>query len=161
MESHIRTNEDFDAFFAECQGETAHAASTIDAEIERLKNELSDCQTAIAQWDAKFEKRRISDDEHEEKVAPHRERIRTIKARLDELEATKPALVEKETMKAIFVSLRDSWDGLDAPARKALVQRLVIELPIRIVVYRGRRVEVQAKQGDVQRSSSLQSQAGE
>jgi site-specific DNA recombinase len=112
------------------------------SEIDRLQSELDECKAAIDRWDAKYERGNMSEEEHEEKTRPIKNRMKAIQSNLAGLEAKVIRLPSMETMKIAFENVTRSWYGLSLEQRKTVVQALVESMPIEIVVHRSRRVEI-------------------
>jgi prefoldin subunit 5 len=112
------------------------------SEIDRLQSELDECKAAIDRWDAKYERGNMSEEEHEEKTRPIKNRMKAIQSNLAGLEAKVIRLPSMETMKIAFENVTRSWYGLSLEQRKTVVQALVESMPIEIVVHRSRRVKI-------------------
>jgi site-specific DNA recombinase len=139
----LRRGEDLERFAAAYQAAKQSKTSTSQAELDRLNEDLADAEFAVRQWDVKFEKGRITEDEHEEKTATHVDRIRSLRAKLAELDIEEIEHTPNfDALATLAVNIREAWQGLTPPERKALLLNFVQSYRSTIFIFPDRTVEI-------------------
>lgn len=112
------------------------------AEKKRMEQDLGDAEAAVDRWKRLFEKGRIEDEEYLAEVRPHRERAKQLKEKLMEVAEQVIEVPSKQMLGDFAINFRESWEELEAPERKAVLQKFVQAFKLQIVVYPERRVEL-------------------
>lgn len=131
-----------DVFMAQCEAEWTRKVGFDSAELRRLESDLQDAQNAIRRWDKAYETGRLEFEEYLDRVGPHRERIKVIETRLEEVKQI-PAPPSRETLAAHAVDFRYIWNQATQPERKALLMRVIPAFGARVLLCRDREVKLE------------------
>lgn len=142
IESLHRDPASLDRLLAEYHVQAESKTGMTQAERSRMKQDLADAEAAVDRWKRLFEKGHIEDDEYLSEVRPHRERIKQLKEKLAEVEEQQIELPPLETLGDFAINFRESWESLDLPERKALVQRFTQAFKVQILIYPDRQVDL-------------------
>lgn len=138
----LQRPDTLNAFMEQCEAEWARKVGFDSAELRRLETDLQDAHSAIRRWDKAYETGRLEFEEYLERVGPHRERIKVIEARLEEVKQI-PAPPSRETLAAHAVDFRFVWNQASPPERKALLMRVIPAFGAKILLCRDREVKLE------------------
>lgn len=142
VESLHRDPSSLDRLLAEFAAEAATKTGLTQAERKRMEQDLAEAEGALDRWKRLFEKGHIEDEEYLAEVKPHRDRIKQLRERLAEYDARTVEIPSKPALGEFAINFRESWEGLEMPERKALLQRFVQAFKVQILLFPDRRVEI-------------------
>ncbi|MDF2629241.1 MAG: site-specific recombinase for integration and excision [Symbiobacteriaceae bacterium] len=127
---------------ADFAAEAATRTGLTQAERKRMEQDLAEAEGALDRWKRLFEKGHIEDEEYLAEVKPHRQRIKQLKERLAEYDAQAVEVPSLSDLGAFAINFRESWEALEMPEQKALLQQFVRAFRVQILLFPDRRVEL-------------------
>jgi site-specific DNA recombinase len=131
-----------DRLLAEYHVQAEAKTGLTQAERKRMEQDLAEAEAAVDRWKRLFEKGHMDDEEYLAEVRPHKERAKQLKERLAEYAEQQVELPAKQAFGDFAINFRESWEQLEPPERKALLQRFVQAFKVQILIYPDRRVEL-------------------
>jgi site-specific DNA recombinase len=131
-----------DRLLADYQAQANSRMGLTQAESKRMEQDLAEAEAAVERWKRLFEKGHIDDDEYVAEVRPHKERIKQLKEKLAEYAGQQVELPPREAFGGFALNFRESWENLEPPERKALLQQFVEAFKAQILIFPDRRVEI-------------------
>jgi site-specific DNA recombinase len=142
IESLHQDPSSLDRLLAKFAAEAMSKTGLTQAERKRMEQDLAEAEGALDRWKRLFEKGHIEDEEYLAEVKPHRERIKQLKERLAEYDAQEVELPSRPALGEFAINFRESWENLEMPERKALLQRFVKAFKVQILLYPDRRIRI-------------------
>lgn len=128
-------------FIAEFNAAQSDDNSVAQAEITRLEADLVDAESAVKRWDRGYETGKLEFDEYIARTQPHKERIKAIKAQINDQRAKVAKTLDFDALRIVALDIDEAWRELTNPERKSLLQQ-IRRLGARIVLHADRRVEI-------------------
>lgn len=133
-------------FFAVCAAERAGEDWPNGQERSRLEADLAAAEGTLRRWDLAYETGGITYAEYLERIRPHRERRRILRAQLASLSIGPPPPPEV-AVSGWPSDFSRAWAHLEPPERKALLRHFLRAFGSQILLFPNRRVELRpAKQ---------------
>lgn len=122
-------------FFAKLRREASQRVDVTDGEIDRLRADIAECEAAIEQWTIPYEKKRMEWEEYDRRTSPHKERLKTLRERLEEIEKATPVMPDRTSLEVAVIGIKQAWESLEAHERKQMLVDFVQAFPVQIRVY--------------------------